>query len=454
MATRFYPVTDPGVALSSGAACIKGGVHLTPSNTLAGTSLYWSGPRRLNQQGSPTGTWTKQAETSNTVAGPTNGIEVGSVDWVSDPLAADVTISGTITLNFWALESNMSANVAINAIIERIDGTTLARSTIAQTARTTELGTSVAVQNFTVTPTSTDMKKGDRIRLRIYGDDSTTMGTGFTFTVDTNGPTAAADGDTYIQFNETFSVVTSDPAGTQMFLTDTAGPDVGANLEKEMWTSRGSGSVEATMTSAAGPVSPTQWTSGGTAIEWYSRQLNAFTLSGVVLVNLRAYCTTTVHAKLHAELHVVNNDGSGATLFGVCTMAFDTTAGSNELTITDTSTWQLQILGPDVSVTDGQRLRLRVFYDDGFGAVVTGQTLRFSYNGTSASAAGDSWITLTESVTEYVATVLVLEQGFVNFNDPGVLMKWVREWWSERRPRLAPGLSMCLISSMRRAVGL
>ena len=421
MATRFYPVTDTAVAAASSWRH-KGGRHLIPSNNLAGTSTYWA-PRRLNQQSSPTGTWTLQAEQSSTVAGPTSGIEVGGVEWVSDPVSADVTISGAITFNLWSLESSMNANVAINAIVEKIDGTTLARTTIVQTARTTELGTTIAAANFTATPgSSVVVHKGDRIRVRIYGDDAGTMGSGFTFTVDTNGPTAAADGDTYIEFTETFSVTTADPTGTQMFLTDTAGPDVGANLEKEMWTSRGSGSTEATMTSTAGPVSPTQWTSGGTAIEWFSRRLNAFTLAGVVLVQLRGYCTTTVRATFYAELHVINNDGTGATVYGVSFAACNASANSFEFTNSDAAAavWQMLILGPSISVTDGQRLRLRVFYDDANAQVVTGQTLRFSYNGTSADNPGDSWITLTESVTEFVPTTLVLEQGYVDFADPAV----------------------------------
>src|SRR5262245_19065033 len=56
------------------------------------------------------------AGTSNTVTGPTSGVEIVTsalpIEWFSEPLAADVTISGTVTFNVWMSENNMSANVA------------------------------------------------------------------------------------------------------------------------------------------------------------------------------------------------------------------------------------------------------------------------------------------------------------------------------------------------------
>lgn len=162
------------------------------------------------------------SEASNTVDGTTLGIEVGSItdpfEWISGPLDQDVTISGSITLNLRAAESSMQANVAINAIIERLDSLGAVVSTIAQTARTTELGTSEAAANFTVTPTSTAMLKGDRIRVRVYGDEVGTMASGHTFTFWWDGPTGGASGDSYVTFTETFGFLTTTPAGSTRYL--------------------------------------------------------------------------------------------------------------------------------------------------------------------------------------------------------------------------------------------
>jgi hypothetical protein len=183
----------------------------------------------LNNWGTSRGASTGALQT-NTVAGATNGVEttngLGSeVEfYISDPLAADVTISGTITINVWAAESASGANVAINARIFRLqpDGTL---TEIAKSTRTTEVAvTTRAVNNFTVTPTSTAMKAGDRLAMVYFGDDAGTgMNSGFTFNHSAGSASGGVDGDTFITFTEDMTFLTSDPSGTQLFLTDTAG---------------------------------------------------------------------------------------------------------------------------------------------------------------------------------------------------------------------------------------
>jgi hypothetical protein len=352
---------------------------------------------------------------TDTVTGPTSGIETGyfiaSGDvvehYISPPLDADVTISGTITLNLMAYESAMNANVAINIKIERLDSTGAIISTIAQSARTTELGTTINTNvNFTVTPTSTAMLKGDRIRATVYGDDAGTMGAGFTFTFQYGHSTTSST----IGFTETFGFLETAPTGSVLYLTDTAGPAVGANDEKEMWTSRGGGVTSKAVNTATGWAAPIQWTNGagGTAMEWYSKPLTAFTLSGSVSVNMRAIESNALaNTSIRCEIAVTNGDGSGAVVWGASSFA-DTISGTwphGELpTAEDALLWQFA--GDDVSVTNGQRLRLRVFIDDtSLYSMVTGYTATLYYAGTSAAASGDSYITLPQSVTEYVTTV-------------------------------------------------
>ena len=580
MATRLYPLSGNDSTYDIGLFFSRG----TNSANLRGTNTGWRvwplAPSSLRPTPPDA---TPPFDQASTVAGPTAGVELGSTpsEWISHPLDQAVTISGTITVNLWAVESSMNANVAINVVIERLDETGAIISTIAQSARTTELGNTdppASAQNFTVTPTSTNMEKGDRIRLRIYGDDAGTMGSGFTFKCYIHGTTAAANGDSYIEFTETFGFMTvsdydtataqtfpgtvnstntlgggtqtwtgtgnlaaddgsvasvvytasqlayellpqnfgfSLPAdavivgiefevqytatgpgaqatmrltkngtgavitgaagglrratttgfgagtytyggprdlwdmawspadiesstfgcilensssgagttsidyircriyywtgGTQLFLTDTAGPAVGANSEKEMWTSRGAGATTSTTNTAAGFASPIQITAtaGGTALEWYSKQVEAFTLSGIALVNIRALCSNFTTASLRAELAVCDNDGTNVTVWSSNGLndRDDTNQGLlNDFFTVTNDNYLILLSGPDISVAQGQRLRLRIFLDDGPGnAMVTGRTMDVVYAGTTEGGSGDSYLALAQAVTEFVA---------------------------------------------------
>ena len=83
--------------------------HLGTDNVnLRGTAVGWTS-RAL---GTARGSGVVASAATATVTGATPGIEValtGPVvcEWISPPVAADVTISGTITANMWAAESDM-----------------------------------------------------------------------------------------------------------------------------------------------------------------------------------------------------------------------------------------------------------------------------------------------------------------------------------------------------------
>ena len=404
MATRLY--FDPGPI--AGTDYWNRGDNTAKLN---GSNAGWQ-PEALNTSRAA---GPADAHPTNTEAGPTSGVEATPTagtppaEFFSPPIDQDVTVSGTITLNIWAHESAMAANVAINVVIDRVDGTGAIISEVARSARTTELGTTnppTSAANFTVSPTSTGFQKGDRVRARIFGDDASgvNMASGNTFTAWIGGATAAANGDSYIEFTETFGFITTAPAGSTLYLTDTAGPAVGSDIEKEMWTSRGNGVNSFVRATAAGWTSPLRWTdsSGGTAVEWYSRQLTAFTLSGLVLCNLRTKEDSDLdsHGNIRAELAVCNGDGSGATVWAATNFGTSNT----EMGITEAAK-SLYLCADDVAVTDGQRLRLRVYLDDRADiAMLSGNTYTLFYDGTSANATGDSWVQLTQTVTEYSPT--------------------------------------------------
>lgn len=345
---------------------------------------------------------------TNTVTGLTTGIEVigGSSslrEWITEPLAADVTISGSITWNLWAAESNMSANVAINGQIEVIDGATGAITLIDKTARTTEVAiTTPAVNNFSETPAAgVACKRGDRIRVKIFGDDAGTMASGFTFAFSFDGPTNGANGDSFLTLTENLTFE-SEPAGSQVFLTDTASDVATASVDREAWTSRGAGVQTDVTNSANGWTSGIQVTdtAGGSVVDWFTKQLAAMTLGGAVRCNIRcAGSSGSLNGAIRAQIARVDSDGSNPTIWASGCGPVTT----EELPASETAISFL-IAGDDLAISDGQRLRIRLLVDDAsvVGPLVTGFTVTTWYAGTSGGASGDTYLTFSDTLTEFV----------------------------------------------------
>lgn len=141
--------------------------------------------------------------------------------WITVGLAP-VTISGTVTANLWMSESNMNANCgsAFSVIRCQNDGTFIesilgCRPFVSTASGTTyergvELGTSRAAQNWTATPASSTLNNGDRLVIAVgFGAAGGTMAGSFTIDLAFDGSTAAADGDSWIQFTENLAVATT-----------------------------------------------------------------------------------------------------------------------------------------------------------------------------------------------------------------------------------------------------
>lgn len=139
----------------------------------------------------------------------TNGGAV--IEWVSDTVQVPFTLAGTVTFNIWALESANQANAGGRArLFVRDSGGT--ETLVAGPADDgTEFGTSAAVRNWTATPTSTAVNAGDRLVVRYYITGVGTMGSGRTCTLHYDGPTASADGDSWVQLTE--DITFGAPAG-------------------------------------------------------------------------------------------------------------------------------------------------------------------------------------------------------------------------------------------------
>jgi hypothetical protein len=350
------------------------------------------------------------ASSTATVAGATNGVEVqpstNYAEWLTSPLAADVTISGSITWNLWASESSMSANVAINGILEVIDGATGTITLIDKTARTTELGTSLAAVNFSETPASgVACKKGDRLRARVFGDDAGTMASGFTFAFNYNGGLAADTGGSLLTLTEDLTFLTSEPAGTQIYPTNTASDVSTASVDREAWTSRGAGVQDDVTNAAAGPSKiQTTDTAGGTVVDWFTKPLAAMTLSGLVRCNIRALQSgTTVNSTVACEIAVVDNDGTNPVAW-----AYANKGDENSTTQVAKS---FVAAGDDQSISAGQRLRIRLFITDcaqgSSGLMNGGGSATTYYAGTTGGASGDTFLTFTDTLTEDVPQVRI-----------------------------------------------
>jgi len=384
-------------------------VHLGTNNaTLSGVTRGWEAKQLLTTRGSGV-----EALSTRTVTGPTNGVEVSpgtndrQYEWITEPVSADVTISGAVTGNIWASESNMSANVAINFVVDVIRATDNAIVQIVKSARVTEVAiTTRAVNNFTATPgAGVTVNRGDRIRVRIFGDDAGTMASGFTFNVGVDGTSAAADGDTYITFTETFGFE-SDPSGTTLYLTDTASDVATASVDREAWTSRGGGVVDDVTNTATGWTAPIQTTdtAGGTVVDWFTKQLEAFTLTGKAQLNLRAKCSNLASdASMKAEIARVDSDGTNPTVYASWCISPVVSDNIFAALSTTEAAYTVWLSGDSLAFTDGQRIRVRLYVDDmSIDPLVTGHTVTTYYNGTSGGASGDTFLILEQTVTEFV----------------------------------------------------
>lgn len=402
MATTLYLTTDD---FHEGTFA---GLFADPGfwdGTTAGYGSEGVGTGGLSTSRSPSSLFS----TINTVAGPTAGL-CGPC-FVSLPLDAGVTISGTITFNLWALESNMSANATVKCRVYKCapDGT-LTQISNGDSSFGTELTLSAAAKNWTHTPTSTVCNKGDRLVVFAGLDDATalTMGTGYNASIDYGAGSAGVDGDSYVTFTETLTFDSSTPAGTKYYLRNTASDVEVGVTEKALSTTAGASVSAAVRNTIAGPMSPTQWTdtAGGTAIEWYTPTLSAFTLGSKVLVTLWGKANdVNVKQSIVAEIAVVNGDGSSPTIWSKQLVGHLTDQSTCALMTTTISRRQAYLNGADLSVSAGQRVRLRLYIAEnyetvGFFPSVGGKTVTIDYDGATADADGDSFITFSQTVTE------------------------------------------------------
>lgn len=121
--------------------------------------------------------------------------------WITEPLAAGFTLSGTVTLNLYGGESGSGINAKFRARLYKYSGGSEgAEIFLADMAA--ELNTTLTTaRNWTGTPTSTAFSTGDRLVVKFFATNVGTMAAG-TVTGHYEGATDAADGSSWCQVDE------------------------------------------------------------------------------------------------------------------------------------------------------------------------------------------------------------------------------------------------------------
>ena len=191
--------------------------------------------------------------------------------------------------------------------------------------------------------------------------------------------------------------------GSTLFLRDsnTSGASTGSDEMHDLLLTRGSAAVDYAKNTVAGPVTPptatTQFTKtgSGSVVTLASKPLQAMTISGTVTFNLRAKeSATQANATVTAEL--LRLDSSGAVLSTIASVLLNRgELGANH----GAENWTRA--AAVTNLLNGDRLGLRAYIDDASSATMaSGHTATMSMDGPTANALGDSWVKLTELITE------------------------------------------------------
>lgn len=275
-----------------------------------------------------------------------------NIVWFSPPLQA-VTISGTVTFNFWMAESNMAANAGAVVSVEWYDeaGTTFLGTMVTNSAKGTELPvTTRAAQNWTASPTSRTLSDGDRIRIIVKIDDAGgSMATGHTVTLGYDGNTAAADGDSFVTFTETLTEFTGggaeDKADTdsatlaenRTLTTTSAGSDTAALGESVTLTATTANSDSVSLGDASYILDSTARDSGALSdgtetVSAVATGSDTGTLGETPAIALAASETTTLGDTGTVSAAVTHSDTAAASETGSVTA---TASGSDSHTLAD-----------------------------------------------------------------------------------------------------------------------
>jgi hypothetical protein len=169
---------------------------------------------------------------------------------------------------------------------------------------------------------------------------------------------------------------------------------------------RGDGSVGyVTNTAASGTAIQVTDVAGGNAQAWYSPPLAGVTISGPLTFNVRGL-ESNAAANACAGIKIERCDNSGASL---STMGQTNVTGT-EYTTSDAASNHTYTL-TSTTLATGDRLKVTLYVNN-VGTMGASQTVTNTVGGTSAAAAGDSYITLTETVATACPATSTFAENF------------------------------------------
>lgn len=210
------------------------------------------------------------------------------IKWISPPLAAPVTISGTVTMNTWASDGTGTSKITVAFTIKKFTSGSESTALLTTSAYSAQLTTTEANQNWSATPTSVSFAAGDRIV--VIGQITNIGGSMVSDTVNIGyaGATPNADGDLYVQFAENltfnpepemvdYAQGTGSSVATSVAATFAAGPTAVGNyfIGFGTWCNvTATGSVTDTISSTYGGLAnfgPVTWGTTNILQMWYAK---------------------------------------------------------------------------------------------------------------------------------------------------------------------------------------
>jgi hypothetical protein len=343
---------------------------------------------------------------------------VANRQYIFGPLAAQ-TISGTVKGQLIGLESNAAADgtPAIGIRVIAPDASTVRGTALAVTARTLDANNeypTTTAANRTLAASaalsSVSVTAGDYLVIEIgWRENSASANRSVTQTFgDVNGATdlpedqttTGTTSDPWIEFSGNIL-----PATQKLLLKDSAPvvPVTGITGDFIRAANEVQGAAAVTykkVTPNAATITPptvaSQFTKyeGSAPATWMSEPLGAVTISGTVTFNIRALQSAlTVNTTVTAELYRCDINGKILSTIAAAAQGrteLGTTEAANNWTATPTST----------SLSNGDRLAVRVFIDDAGGTTTVGTTSIVVAG--AAGATGDSYVQTTEFLPIYV----------------------------------------------------
>jgi hypothetical protein len=163
--------------------------------------LTGAGNRLASQTtGISTATFTTTTTAGGTKIQVTNTAGGTAQQWFTEPISSAVTISGSVTVLLRGSESAATVNAGFSILVERCDNAGAVLSTIIpDTSVGGELPTVTGVVSTTVTPTSTSMSVGERIKATVFVVNVGTMDAGTASLIVNTATLSIAP---YLLFNE------------------------------------------------------------------------------------------------------------------------------------------------------------------------------------------------------------------------------------------------------------